>query len=74
MPLKRILDLEVGDTLMLDMKSDSLVELRCGDFLVTQGRMGRAGEHVAVQVARPVRRSRTTMAIFESAESKKETM
>jgi len=73
MPLKRILDLNVGDTLMLDVKSDSLVELRCGDFLVTQGTMGRAGEHVAVQVARPVRRSRTTMAIFESAESLKET-
>jgi flagellar motor switch protein FliM len=74
MPLKRILDLEVGDTLMLDVKSDSLVELRCGDFLITQGKMGRAGEAVAVQVARPVRRSRTTMAIFESAESNKEMM
>jgi flagellar motor switch protein FliM len=73
MPLKRILDLEVGDTLMLDVRSDSLVELRCGDFLVTQGTMGRAGENVAVQVARPVRRSRTTMAIFESAETQKET-
>ncbi|MFC5069416.1 flagellar motor switch protein FliM [Flaviflagellibacter deserti] len=74
MPLKRILDLEVGDTLMLDVKGDSLVELRCGDFLITQGKMGRAGEAVAVQVARPVRRSRTTMAIFESAESNKEMM
>ncbi|BCJ91613.1 flagellar motor switch protein FliM [Terrihabitans soli] len=74
MPLKRIMDLEVGDTLMLDVRSDSLVELRCGDFLVTQGTMGRSGEHVAVQVARPVRRSRTTMAIFESAETQKETL
>jgi flagellar motor switch protein FliM len=73
MPLKRILNLEVGDTLMLDVRSDSLVELRCGDFLVTQGTMGRSGENVAVQVARPVRRSRTTMAIFESAETQKET-
>lgn len=74
MPLKRIMDLEVGDTLMLDVRSDSLVELRCGDFLVTQGTMGRSGENVAVQVARPVRRSRTTMAIFESAETQKETL
>ncbi len=73
MPLKRILDLNVGDTLMLDVKADSLVELRCGDFLVTQGTMGRSTENVAVQVARPVRRSRTTMAIFESAETLKET-
>jgi flagellar motor switch protein FliM len=74
MPLKRIMDLEVGDTLMLDVRADSLVELRCGDFLVTQGTMGRSGENVAVQVARPVRRSRTTMAIFESAETQKETL
>ena len=73
MPLKRIMELNVGDTLMLDVRSDSLVELRCGDFLVTQGTMGRAGENVAVQVARPVRRSRTTMAIFESGETQRET-
>jgi len=72
MPLSRVMNLAVGDTLLLDIKSDALVEMRCGDFLVTEGRMGRAGENVAVELARPVRRSRTTMAIFEAAEARKE--
>ena len=67
LPLKTILNLDVGDTLMLDIKPDALVELRCGDEVVTEARMGRSGERVAVQVARPLRRSRTTLAAFEAA-------
>ncbi|WP_020177596.1 flagellar motor switch protein FliM [Methylopila sp. M107] len=67
LPLRRIMELDVGDTLMLDIKPDALVELRCGDETLTQGRMGRSGEHVAVQVAKPLRRSRTTLAAFEAA-------
>ncbi|MET0313795.1 MAG: flagellar motor switch protein FliM [Hansschlegelia sp.] len=67
LPLKTIMDLDVGDTLMLDIKPDALVELRCGDQVLTEARMGRAGENVAIQVARPLRRSRTTLAIFEAS-------
>lgn len=67
LPLKTILELEVGDTLMLDVKPDALVELRCGSETLTQGRMGRSGDHVAVQVALPIRGSRTTLAAFEAA-------
>lgn len=67
LPLRRILDLDVGDTLMLDLKPDALVEIRCGDEPLTQGRIGRSGEHVAIQVAKPLRRSRTTLAAFEAA-------
>jgi flagellar motor switch protein FliM len=73
MPLKRILGLEVGDTLMLDVGPDQLVDLRCGEIELMQGRIGRAGEAVAVQVATPLRRSRTTMAIFEAQDSRKDT-
>ncbi|MFD1333761.1 flagellar motor switch protein FliM [Methylopila musalis] len=67
LPLREIMNLDVGDTLMLDVKPDDLVELRCGDQVLTEGRMGRAGEHVAVQVMRPLRRSKTTLAAFEAA-------
>jgi flagellar motor switch protein FliM len=67
LPLKTIMDLDVGDTLMLDIKPDALVELRCGDQVLTEARMGRAGENVAIQVARPLRRSRTTLAVFEAS-------
>lgn len=67
LPLRSILDLDVGDTLMLDVRPDDLVELRCGDQVLTEARMGRAGENVAVQIARPLRKSRTTLAAFEAA-------
>jgi flagellar motor switch protein FliM len=72
MPLRRMMALEVGDTLMLDIRPDSPVELRCGDVVLTQGRMGRAGEAIAVQVTQPLRRSRTTMAVFDSAKTAKD--
>lgn len=65
MPLGQLMSLDVGDTLMLDMKPDSLVKLRCGDVLLTEGRMGRVGDKIAVQVAKTLRRSKTTMAVFE---------
>ena len=66
LPLKRMMSLNVGDTLIFDMKPDAMVQLRCGDMLLNEGRVGRVGDHVAVQVLTPLRRSRTTMAVFES--------
>ena len=67
LPLKRLMDLEVGDTLMLELKPDALVKVRCGDVQVTEGRMGRMGDRIAVRVAKPLRRPRTTLAMFENA-------
>ncbi|GLK54118.1 flagellar motor switch protein FliM [Methylopila capsulata] len=73
LPLRTILDLDIGDTLMLDVAPDELVEIRCGDQVLTEARMGRAGDKVAVQIARPLRRSHTTLAAFEAAgESRKD--
>ncbi len=69
MPLKTVLNLKVGDTVYFDQKSDPLVLLRCGDQLVSEGRMGRVGESIAIQVVKPLKRSRTTMAIFDTASS-----
>ena len=67
LPLKRVLSLEVGDTLMFDARPTELVTLRCGDWILTQGRIGRIDDKIAVQVARPLRRSRTTLAAFEAS-------
>ncbi len=50
LPLKQIMKLDVGDTLMLEMKSDAPVIVRCGDVTLTEGRMGRVGDRVAVRV------------------------
>ena len=63
----QMMKLDVGDTLMLELKSDALVIVRCGDVTLTEGRMGRVGDRVAVRVAKPLRKPRTTFAMFEKA-------
>jgi flagellar motor switch protein FliM len=67
LPLRRLMNLDVGDTLMLEVKPDALVKVRCGDAVLSEGRMGRVGDRVAVKVAKPLRRPRTTLAMFEQA-------
>jgi flagellar motor switch protein FliM len=67
LPLKQLMRLEVGDTLALDLRPDAMVTVRCGDVTLTEGRMGRVGDRVAVRVTKPLRRPRTTFAMFETA-------
>jgi flagellar motor switch protein FliM len=69
LPLAQLMKLDVGDTLTLEMKSDSLITLRCGDVPLTQGRMGRVGDRVAVSVTKPLRKPSTTLAMFEMSDS-----
>lgn len=74
LPLKRVLALKVGDTILFESRPDSLVTLRIGDAKLTEGRIGRVDERVAIQVARPLMRSRTTLSAFEaSASGRKDT-
>ena len=68
LPLRKMMNLNVGDTLSLDIKSDSLVTVRCGDVTLTEGRMGKVGDRVAVRVTKPLRTPRTTFAMFEKAD------
>ena len=53
-PLKTLLDLKVGDTLMLNVGPDSLVQLRAGSVVLTHGRMGRRNHNIAVRVEQPL--------------------
>lgn len=53
-PLKQVLDLKVGDTIMLNATPDSLIELRAGAIPLTRGRMGRRNSHIAVRVEAPL--------------------
>ena len=53
-PLKQILELKVGDTLMLNATPDSLIELKAGAIPLTRGRMGRRNTHIAVRVEAPL--------------------
>ncbi|KQQ44338.1 flagellar motor switch protein FliM [Methylobacterium sp. Leaf125] len=67
LPLKKVLSLKVGDTLMFDTKPSDLIAVRCGDWALTQGRIGRIDDNIAVQLTRPLRRSRTTLQAFEAS-------
>jgi flagellar motor switch protein FliM len=67
LPLRQLMNLEVGDTLPLNIKADSPVTVRCGDVTLTEGRIGRIGDHIAVRIAKPLRTPSTTFAMFEAA-------
>jgi flagellar motor switch protein FliM len=69
MPLSRIMKLDIGDTLIFDAKPDRFITLRCGDFGVTEGRVGRVDDKIAVQTIAPLRRSKTTISVFDSSVS-----
>ena len=52
--LRRVLDLKVGDTLMLNATPDSQVEIRSGSIALTRGRMGRRNHSVAIRCEEPL--------------------
>ena len=52
--LRKVLDLKVGDTIMLNAAPESLVELRAGAIPLTRGRMGRRGHSIAVRAEAPL--------------------
>jgi flagellar motor switch protein FliM len=54
MDLRRVLDLKVGDTIILNATSESLIELRAGNIPLTRGRMGRRNHNIAVRVEAPL--------------------
>src|SRR5262249_33950129 len=56
-PLNRIMNLEVGQTILLNANPESSVELRCGGVPLLKGRMGRIGSSVAIRVESSMRRA-----------------
>jgi flagellar motor switch protein FliM len=68
LPLRQLMRLDIGDTLPLELRPDALVTIRCGDVTLTEGRMGRVGDRVAVRVAKSLRKPKTTLAMFEGTE------
>jgi flagellar motor switch protein FliM len=60
LPLHRVMNLEVGQTIMLGATPDSQIELRCGGVPLLTGRMGRLGTSVAVKVEGAIRRDTAT--------------
>src|ERR1700716_2731830 len=73
-PLKQLMKLKVGDTLPLNMRADALVAVRCGSVTLTEGRMGRVGDRVAIRVTKQLRKPSTTFAMFEKADEQTKLM
>jgi flagellar motor switch protein FliM len=63
MPLHQIMNLEVGQTIMLGATPDSRIELRCRGVPLLTGRMGRVGSSVAVRVDAAVERTDASRAL-----------
>jgi flagellar motor switch protein FliM len=63
MPLHQVMNLQVGQTLMLGAGPDSKVEMRCGGVPLLTGRMGRVGTSVAVRVDDAVERTDASRAL-----------
>jgi flagellar motor switch protein FliM len=63
MPLGRIMNLQVGETVMLNASPDSRIELRCRGVPLLNGRMGRVGNSVAVRVDDAIERTDASKAL-----------
>jgi flagellar motor switch protein FliM len=74
MPLRQLMSLKVGDTLPLEMRPDALVSVRCGNVTLTEGRMGRVADRVAIRVTKQLRKPNTTYAMFEKADEQTKLM
>jgi flagellar motor switch protein FliM len=57
MSLNKMMNLQVGETIMLNANPDSKIELRCGGVPLLRGRMGRVGSAVSVRVDEAVQRT-----------------
>jgi len=58
MPLGDILKLQKGSRVMLNVKPNSEVELRCGDIPMFAGRMGRKGTRIAIKIDGKIKRQK----------------
>jgi flagellar motor switch protein FliM len=68
LPLRQLLDLKVGDTLMFDKSPEDFITLKIGDTVLTEAHIGRSGDKMAVKVAKPFKRPKMNLATFEKAD------
>lgn len=59
MSLRDVMDLQVGQTIVFNKSPNDEVVLKCGDVPMVSGAIGRAGQHVAVQVRQTAERLHT---------------
>lgn len=54
-PLRDIMSLQVGSTMLLDCSTEDDISIRCGGITVTTGSLGRVRENIAVSIHEPVK-------------------
>lgn len=70
LPLGRVLDLQVGETLLFDISPNDPVSIKCGGIPLTQGTMGKDEDAIAIRVERVLQKPKMTLAAFERAMQK----
>ena len=60
MTLRQVMNLRVGDTIMLNASPDTSIKLGCGGVPMVTGKMGRLGQNVAIRVDDVMRRVGTS--------------
>ena len=58
MSLNQVMNLEVGQTVLLNVGPDAPIELRCGGVGLLMGKMGRVGHQVSVRIENTVKNRR----------------
>jgi flagellar motor switch protein FliM len=69
MPLKTMLAMAPGETVMFDRTPADPVTLKCGNVELTEAIMGHIGSNVSVRVTKPLNAPKVTMAAFEALDS-----
>ena len=59
MRLQDVFNLRVGSRIMLSALPDSLVDVRCGDVTMYNGKMGRKGDNIAIRIENRVEKKKT---------------
>ena len=63
MSLNKVMNLQIGETMMLNATPESKIELRCGGVPLLRGRMGRVGSAVSVRVDEAIERTDASKAL-----------
>jgi flagellar motor switch protein FliM len=63
MPLSKIMNMQIGETMLLNASPDSKIEMRCRGVPLLRGRMGRAGTSVAVRIEEAIERTDASRAL-----------
>ncbi|MEO1066417.1 MAG: flagellar motor switch protein FliM [Pseudomonadota bacterium] len=66
-PLSEVLDLQVGQTLLLRQNPDDLIDVRVGGVSMSSGQIGRVNDHISVQITRGLKPQKMTLDGYEKA-------